>query len=320
MKKITLLGAIVLIGFSLIANGQNLVPNPSFEDTVSCPTVFGDFSVGDWNSPTQGSPDYFNSCNGGDAGVPSNALGNQPAVYGNGYVGLDVYDTFNIYSYREYLQIQLSQTFISGQKYWVSFYVNLADSSMYAIQELGAYFSSIQINDNSMDTTLSFTPQIEFNDSIITSTNDWTKISGSFTANGNENYLIIGNFNRKQTTTAIQVSNAPQNFSYYYLDNVCVSADSLTCSQPVSVNENNIDKSLFNVLPNPATDYFTISKNITEDSYNLSIYNTIGQLLFYEEKIVNNNKKINITNFNSTLLLINIKTKNQSINYKLLKL
>ncbi|PCJ22603.1 MAG: hypothetical protein COA97_13270 [Flavobacteriales bacterium] len=284
----------------------------------SCPTVFGDFSVSDWGSPTQGSPDYFNSCNSGDAGVPNNALGNQQAILGNAYVGFAIYDTFSTYSYREYLQVQLPQTLALGQKYWVSFYVSLADSSMYAIQELGAYFSPTQINDNISDTALPFIPQIEFNDSIITEKNDWIKISNSFIAAGNENYLLIGNFNRKQTTTAIQANNTSQNYSYYYVDNVCVSNDSLTCNQPVGVNEIEFNQSSFNLYPNPATDFFAIN-NASNQTYNLTIYNSIGQLLFEETNINKSTKKININNFNSNLLFIKIKTQNKSFTYKLLK-
>lgn len=298
--------------------GQNLVPNPSFEDTVSCPTVFGDFSVSNWTKPTQGSPDYLNICNSGDANVPNNLLGSQSALSGNAYVGIAVYDTQGVYSYREYIQIQLQQTLALGQKYWVSFYVSLADLTDYAIQELGVYFSPTQINDNSMDSTLVFAPQIEFSGGVINDKNNWTKISGSFTATGNENYLIIGNFNRKQTTTATQVSSTNANYSYYYIDDVCVSSDSLVCVNPVGIKESTGNNNLFIIYPNPATDFFSIN-NVLIQPYNLAIYNTLGQLLFEEMNINKSSKKINITRFNSNLLFIKIKTQNQTVNYKLLK-
>tara|TARA_R110001592_G_scaffold361235_1_gene671420 strand:- start:303 stop:1223 length:921 start_codon:yes stop_codon:yes gene_type:complete len=297
---------------------QNLVPNPSFEDTIGCPAGLNDLpKTTFWTVPTLGSPDYFHTCNSGDANVPNNIFGTQSALSGSAYIGISVYDTFNSYSYREYIQIQLQQTLVSGQKYWVSFYVSLADLNDYAIQEFGAYFSPTQINDNTMDSTLMFNPQVEFSDSVISSKNDWTKVSGSFTATGNENYLILGNFNRKQTTTAIQVSSTNTDYSYYYIDDVCVSSDSLTCVNPVGVNEVKLNQSFFNLYPNPATDFFNIN-NASNQPYNLTIYNSIGQLLFEETNINKSSKKINITNFNSNLLFIKIKTENQTINYKLL--
>nr|MBA3986720.1 T9SS type A sorting domain-containing protein [Flavobacteriales bacterium] len=161
-------------------------------------------------------------------------------------------------------------------------------------------------------------PQVEFSDSVITDTINWIKINGSFIATGNEKYLVLGNFNRKQTTTAIQVGNMNINYSYYYIDNVCVSADSLTCNQPVGVNEIE-PQSLFEIFPNPVTNYFTINYKKLNDPYDLTIYNTFGQKIYEEKDIFTDRKTINTTAFNKGLLLINIKSKNQSINYKLLK-
>ncbi|MGE0560375.1 MAG: T9SS type A sorting domain-containing protein [Flavobacteriales bacterium] len=323
MYKLVKILLLLIINCSLLINkglAQNLVPNPSFEDTVSCPTTLADLSATTfWTAPTQGSADYFNACGSGDANVPNNIFGTQSALTGNAYVGIGVYDTFDTYSYREYIQVQMQQNLISGQKYWVSFYVSLADLNDYAIQEIGAYFSPVQINDNSIDTTLSFTPQIEFNDSVITDKVNWTKISGSFTATGNENYVIIGNFNRKQTTTATQVGSTNTDYSYYYIDDVCVSVDSLTCANPVGVSEINLDNSLFTIYPNPVNDYLTVNQSFDEP-YDLLIYNTLGQQLFEEKNITSNNKTINTTSFTKGILFITIKSKNQNIYYKLLKL
>ncbi|MCX6199441.1 MAG: hypothetical protein NTY88_09500 [Bacteroidetes bacterium] len=43
--------------------GQNLVPNPSFEDTDVCPVGIGDVEKATgWGSYSY-TPDYFNACN-----------------------------------------------------------------------------------------------------------------------------------------------------------------------------------------------------------------------------------------------------------------
>jgi len=302
----------------VVSWGQNLVPNPSFEQMNNCPTLFGDFSVSDWTKPTQGSPDYFNTCNGGDAGVPNNILGNQNALSGNAYVGLGVYDTQSVYSYREYVQVHLQQSLNAGQKYWVSFYVSLSDSARYAIQEMGIYFSSSQINQGSMDTTLMMTPQIEFSDGVITDKNTWTKVNGSFMASGNENFIVIGNFNRKQTTNAIYTNTGNQpTTSYYYIDDVCVADDSLTCASPLGTQEENAEIN-FTVYPNPVSDFLFVS-NEGQEPYDITIYNALGQLLYSENGITTTKKQIDCQNYGSGLILISIKSNDKILNYKFLK-
>ena len=68
---------------------QNLVPNPSFEDTVQCPIGYSEinYSLG-WYSPTQGTPDFFDSCGYSSVSVPQNAFGWEPAKTGVAYIGI----------------------------------------------------------------------------------------------------------------------------------------------------------------------------------------------------------------------------------------
>ena len=84
------------IYFSLLAvrsfSQTNLVPNPSFEDTVTCPNNRGQITYAtSWLNPTIASPDYMNACNAGQVGVPSNYLGTQNAHTGNAYALIVTY-------------------------------------------------------------------------------------------------------------------------------------------------------------------------------------------------------------------------------------
>ncbi len=304
---------------ALKGNSQNLVPNPSFEDTVSCPSTLADLTqTSFWNAPTQGSPDYFNSCaNNILIDVPNNGFGTQFALSGNGYVGIQVYDTQNVYSYREYIQVQLDQTLLVGQKYWVSFNASLSDMNDYGIQELGAYFSTTQINENSMDTALMVTPQIEFSDGVISDKNGWSQISGSFVAAGNESHIIIGNFNRKQTTTSTQVSSNNINYAYYYIDDVCVADDSLTCTRPLGYLEENAAIN-FTVYPNPTSNFLIVS-NEGQEPYDITIYNVLGQLLYSENGIIDTKKQIDCQNYANGVIMISIKSNEKVLYYKFLK-
>ncbi|HEY1040925.1 MAG TPA: T9SS type A sorting domain-containing protein [Bacteroidia bacterium] len=317
MKKIIYILLIQLCYNSTYS--QNLVPNPSFEDTVGCPTTLADLSKTTyWTSPSWGSPDFFHACNGGNAGIPNNTFGSQLALYGSAYIGFGVYDSQDIYSYREYIQAPLTQTLSSGQKYWVCFYVSLADTCKFAIKEIGAYFSDTLIN-SSMDTTLSVVPQIEFSDSIITDKSGWVKVHGSFVASGTESYIVLGNFNRKQTTTSVQVNNNNSDpYAYYYIDNICVSTDSTLCSQTVGLNNINIEQ-LFTVFPNPFTENIFIKKSNANESYDLLICDLMGQTVFEKKGITANSNEINAANFKQSVLYVNIQTCNQSFHYKLIK-
>jgi len=317
MKKLHLY--IVFMFIAVVGYGQNLVPNGSFEDTLGCPATLADISKTTyWTTPTEGSPDFFHSCNGGGAGVPDNTFGSQLAQDGSAYIGVGVYDSQNTYSYREYVQAPLTQTLIAGQKYWVCFFVSLADTCKFAIKEMGVYFSDTLIN-SAMDSTLFFVPQIQFNDSVITDKNGWIKVHGTFIASGTENYIILGNFNRKQTTTAVQVNNNNSDpYAYYYIDNICVSSDSMLCSQTVGLIDRNLE-SFVTVFPNPFTENIFIKKSSVNDPYDLLIYDTMGQLVFEKTGITASLKEIDTSQFKQNMFYVYVKTRNQCFHYKLIK-
>ena len=78
----------LLIGVSFTAHlaAQNLVPNNSLENNSACPSGFGQLgNANDWFSPTDGNPDYFNTCvaGSGTAGIPADLFGDQDAAEGN---------------------------------------------------------------------------------------------------------------------------------------------------------------------------------------------------------------------------------------------
>jgi hypothetical protein len=234
--KITL--NILLLFVLFQSSAQNLVPNPSFEDTVYCPAGLNDMlSMNNWTAASDGSPDFFHECSATWAGVPNNVFGAQLANTGTAYAGFSVYDLLDTWSYREYLQVQLVSPLQVGQVYYVSLYVSLPGGFIdYGIQEFGFYFSNTELN-FPMDTTLNFIPQIENNNGVVTDTVNWTKIEGSFVASGGEQYLVIGNFNNKQNTLAQQTNTTGATYSYYYVDDVCVSNDSLSCLGNVGIKE-----------------------------------------------------------------------------------
>lgn len=115
----------------LMLNAQNLVPNGSFEDYVSCPDhLDGMEFVEHWYKSIiepgidyylNPSPDYFHECAlHPNLGVPENIAGNQLAHNGNAYVGVISYSSNN-YNYREIIGVELTSSLVPGQSYFCSF-------------------------------------------------------------------------------------------------------------------------------------------------------------------------------------------------------
>jgi OmpA-OmpF porin, OOP family len=251
-KKIFLSLGVLCFGLESF-NAQNLVRNPSFEDTIHCPTNPGQILYTTfWNSPTQGSPDYFNSCCSTGMGVPNNGDGTQLAMSGIAYAGLFAFSK-SLPNYREYIQTNLTNTLAINHKYFVSFYVNLADVSEYSISTIGAFFSSAPIS-NTTSLTLSYSPQIQnkptnvLNDKI-----NWMNISDTLYSDGTEQYITIGNFNTDVLSdTNFLGTMFGGHAAYYYIDSVSVIDYGL-----MGVNQfaNNTQ---LNIYPNPAHDLLTV--------------------------------------------------------------
>jgi OOP family OmpA-OmpF porin len=197
----------VLIGLflflSLKANAQNLVLNPSFEDTIACTGTYA-MQCKYWYWATYGSPDYFSEQPDFNCAVqaPQSTVGFQYARTGIAYVGLATFASAPFFNYREYVGGILSDTLKQGHQYCVSFYVSLANLSKYAVDGIGLYLSVDSAVDYTIDTNLAFVPQIENPaGNIIYDTLNWVQISGTYIANGGEKYLTIGNFNDDVNTT-----------------------------------------------------------------------------------------------------------------------
>ena len=71
---------LILVLLSQVSFAQNLIPNPSFEDTVVCPLSANEVDKATYWSSFRDSPEYFNYCSnlqGGIVGIPNNFIGYQ---------------------------------------------------------------------------------------------------------------------------------------------------------------------------------------------------------------------------------------------------
>ncbi len=217
MKSIVTIFCSILI--TLHSVGQvNLVPNPSFEDTSSCPTQLNQvYKAIGWIS-FGNSPDFFHSCNS----LYNFALGYQSPRTGNAYAGLALllYGNPN----REFIGIRLNDSLNIGQTYFVSFYVSCANGSSASLSSnnQGALFSTISYDSLNLPPINNYSNITNFN--IITDSTNWIQVKGSFIADSNYKYICLGNFYSNQNTDTIRFpfgnTNSNSN-SYYFLDIMC---------------------------------------------------------------------------------------------------
>jgi hypothetical protein len=217
---------LLLLAFTTKAQ-VNLVPNPSFEDTVNCPAQGGQINYSQsWSSPSFATPDLFHSCSSNTSlNTPANAYGMQPPKSGFAYAGIITYYDNNS-NYSEYIQTKLSSPLIEGTQYCISFYVNIADSSSYYSNDIGFYISGYPVFYN---TSQSFTinPTATNSDVILNSKIEWKRIAFQYTSKGGEEYLVIGNFKNNIETEASETDGATWvNGVYLYIDDVSVSPGS----------------------------------------------------------------------------------------------
>ncbi len=161
------------------------------------------------------SSDFYHSCGNdtanippaspygpGEVGVPKSRwlVGYQYPRTGDGFAGSVFYSNNTWYSpidYGEYIQSKLKSKLKKDTLYKCIFYVvrdNLCGTS---IQAQGAYLNNNKIKLSDLlngikDSTI--TPQVINNNGYINDTLNWTKIEGVFKANGDEEYITIGNF------------------------------------------------------------------------------------------------------------------------------
>lgn len=295
-----------------VGMGQtNLVPNPSFENMLACPDAgFTDISsTANWYNPTGYSPDYFNSCATDTVygqSVPKNGFGFQYAKSGVAYAGLiSMIQTDG----REYIQTALIDSLVAGTSYTVKFYVSVADSSPYAANNIGAYFSSNPVT-SSTSWYLPFTPQIS-NDALMNPLDDrygWTEVSGSFIAQGGEKYITIGNFNDDANTDTTYLKEPTWgSFSYHYIDDV-----SVTETFPNSVNE--FSNTQITMYPNPSSGVIYLNSPTLIES--ITICSGIGQMILKQSPKLKS-FKVDLSQFPEGIYYININKQNTIITSKI---
>jgi OOP family OmpA-OmpF porin len=203
----------------------NLVMNGDFEEFQTCPQDFVKgrvpFVCHDWTSANQGTPDYFNRCNKAIVGVPENFAGVRNTFSGNGYAGIVCF--VKGLNFKEYLQGRLSEPLQKDKKYIFSFHVSWGIESTFMISEIGVKLSDSLIQDN--ESRSLYDPDRSFK---LSNARKWETFTDTFTAKGNEKFLILGNFQQQELIESMEninkrgvtEKNPIFNAAYYFIDMV----------------------------------------------------------------------------------------------------
>ena len=312
MKSATFVFAFSIL-FRLAFSQTNLVPNPSFEDTIFCPGTTNQIGAANYWMNFGNSPDYFNACTPMFLNVPNSQFGFQYANTGQAMAGVITYVwQFSPAwpDYREYVGVQLLSSLTIGQKYFISFFINFS-GYLQGWQKIGA---------NKLGMKFSMTSFSEFNpppldnfahlftDSILIDTVQWYKISGSFIADSAYNYVVLGNFFDTAQTDTVIFGGPPfgGSASYYYVDDICVTTDSLYNDTWTGLAESLNTGDYLTVFPNPACDILHVKTSNSIDE--IQIINALGKIIQTLQANGKDNFQLSLLNVPSGLYLIKIMT------------
>jgi OOP family OmpA-OmpF porin len=209
----------VIVGISLLFStlgfGQNLINNPSFESFEICPRQLADFDAKNWTSPSSGTPDYYNNCCSKEhRASPKNEWNNLEPNHGRSYAGIVGYLKRNI-GWREYLMTELKTPLKKGITYHLSFYVSLHQKCVFGIDELGVLFAERPLRSFGSE-VLDTVPSVTVTDFDVLRSIKWNKVELTYTALGGEEYLIVGNFTKKNQRL-LKANMDSDYFEAYYL-------------------------------------------------------------------------------------------------------
>lgn len=213
--------------------------NGSFEERAYCPVSYNTTdlrTLQGWNQATKGTPDHFDECSTGKAGVNNNVAGSQKPFDGTGFAGLITY-TSTKKNYREYLQGKLTRKLSAGEIVCVELWLSCGDHSLYVTDGFGVHFSKKSERHGTFD-PLPVKAQIN-NPRLhmLDNTESWVKISDTFIAEGGEEFITIGNFLTDDKTlklqrTALEGARETSKWHYVYIDQLVVRSvkDRAECS------------------------------------------------------------------------------------------
>jgi hypothetical protein len=263
-KALFLMSFAFAIFFCGICKAQsNLIVNGDFENIDSCiincqtcPPIWNNQAIAlakPWFNPCFTNPDLLSRyyCFPGSMQIPSTNYGPQGTHSGYSYAGLanNIAPFYNFCN--EYISIKLEKPLRPSKKYCGSFFASPADQIINICSNVGFAASEDTIGDIylSLDSSYLIHPVKFSNDFInqpFADTSLWYEVRGGFFANGNEQFVTLGNFDSFQNSPTIyNIGGSISSGSYLFIDDVSLyelkalhSRDTLICpgsSFPITI-------------------------------------------------------------------------------------
>jgi len=222
----------VCTNFATAQDDKNLVTNPSFESIKGKLKKQKQIAVAtNWESPTGLAADLFSTGVKDLVGAPKNVYGSEAPLDGDHYAGIVAY-SYNGKEPRTYLQTELLGALKKGTQYCVKFQVSLADKCKYSANNLGAYVTKRRFEVEGKSDII-FDTEKELSNVVLHPENNtfdgrfnWETVCNVFTAEGKEQFLVIGNFHNTRATKFKKLKK-PKDLigqqipvAYYYIDQV----------------------------------------------------------------------------------------------------
>ncbi len=165
---------------SILSSAQNLLVNGGFEDENICTEYHEPCAPEGWFGNTGGFKNYFV-----DSGF---------AYEGTHYLAIEAGRTRNKYQ-RSYTRAQLLCNLREGNKYRLQFFLKSANN---ILDSIGIYFTPYDfILDKNPLYIISPTAYVIDENKPVHDNTGWQKITFTYTAKGNEKYITIANFSKR---------------------------------------------------------------------------------------------------------------------------
>jgi hypothetical protein len=258
---------------------QNLILNPSFEDSIdNCSHIMNNTTWNSslpfakyWFNPTDNTPDirddgatvcgaYSYNIGGMGYSLPQN---------GKVFAGLIAFSDFGN-NQREYIGGTLQDTLINSLSYCLTFYIKFFNQSRYVVNKFGFYFSNDSLHEPTFEIMV-YQPQIEFND--VFDDTIWTQYTATFKAEGGENYFYIGVFVPEDSLNILNLNSSGIQ-TYYLIDNLSLTLCPGQEEPPPPIHHS--------IYPNPSNGGQITIDVYDEEAVEVLVHNEIGQLIYYE--------------------------------------
>lgn len=280
MKKYLLLSLCLL---SSLIKGQNLIPNPGFEEHDTTANLNSQWNIcTSWSNANNhpyltypyGSPDYLNTVHKTqNMHLPNSIFGYVNPHTGNAIMGLCGFHSSE--EFREYISCKLTQPMKVGTRYKISFWITNGEKNRYGdagCNHMGAKLSVNQLKQDKHE-ALKIDPTVEIKEVFFSES--WKQFSFDFIADSAYANFIFGNFYSDENTKRSKTdSNSFKKSVYYFIDDISIISD-----EPLAI--------IYSVPPNDSdmTASIKFISPLIIDEENIDTNQNTNQILIYSTTI-----------------------------------